>query len=198
MTRGTAIRNVSAILGGLLFVYLASFGPVVAKAGFMANGNWFNLMRPDRTSFAVDALPNYAPIFWVCRDCPFVNDVMFSYVGICFSCFRSFKISGMTSENLSYLPAVVISGPLYLLSVGNLFLALCSGFMLYKLVLRLAASFPQIDAGENGQLVQIVRRGLDAPDAIQRGSGWRLCGEWMSDHVGGVKLLRTWFTPREV
>ena len=89
--KSVALRTGVMIAAIGFFFYLASFGAAVAKAGFGADGSWFNLMRSDRIDFAQEKLPSYAPVFWVCKNCSPFNKVMSNYVGMCYDLYMLAK-----------------------------------------------------------------------------------------------------------
>jgi hypothetical protein len=80
MKSGNLATPIIAVLVGVFFVYLASFGPVVAKAGVF-DGGWVNpVFRGYRNSF-------YLPVHWACEKSSLVRHTMGGYVGFCHSAF---------------------------------------------------------------------------------------------------------------
>jgi hypothetical protein len=91
MNRGGTAKQISMILGGLVFIYVASFGPVVMMGG-IGEGSWYNLMnrglvynRGAAIAEGWHILVCYEPIFWMCEKSPAFESMMSSYVSQCYS-----------------------------------------------------------------------------------------------------------------
>jgi hypothetical protein len=85
MTNGIAIRNISAILGGVVFAYVASFGPVCG----------YTMIKNLRMVERVETF--YWPILTMYRYSPALNDAAMAYIQ---ECVNMFLKSGVQRKKL--------------------------------------------------------------------------------------------------
>lgn len=97
MTKGDTAKRVAILLGGFLFVYVASFGPVLMVGG-IGKSSWYHPMNRGIVSNRGAAIADgwhiliyYEPIFWMCERSPAFESVMRLYVSRCYEVYHKIK-----------------------------------------------------------------------------------------------------------